>query len=57
MPSRLESITYEIIVNTVAPDRRLDLLHANVRKYGTIFNTVAPGNELTGELHRMSASP
>ena len=26
------------------PDRRLELLHDNVKKYGTVFNTVAPGN-------------
>jgi uncharacterized OsmC-like protein len=52
VPPRLESISYEIIVDTDEPDRRLDLLHENVRKYGTVFNTVAPGTELTGVLHR-----
>jgi len=52
VPPRLESITYEIIVETDEPDRRLDLLHENVRKYGTVFNTVAPGTELAGVLHR-----
>jgi hypothetical protein len=39
------------------PDGRLDLLHENVRKYGTVFNTVAPGTELTGALRRKSESP
>lgn len=52
VPPRLESITYEIIVDTDEPERRLDLLHENVRKYGTVFNTVAPGTELTGVLLR-----
>lgn len=52
VPPRLESITYEIIVDSDEPDRRLDLLHENVRRYGTVFNTVAPGTELTGVLHR-----
>ena len=56
VPPRLESIRYEIIVDTDEPDRRLDLLHENVRKYGTVFNTVAPGTELTGVLHRKIAS-
>ena len=56
VPPRMESITYEIVVDTDEPDRRLDLLHDNVRKYGTVFNTVAPGTELTGVLCR-KASP
>ncbi len=57
VPPRLESIRYEIIVDTDEPDRRLDLLHENVKKYGTVFNTVAPGTELTGVLHRKTSSP
>lgn len=52
VPPRMESIGYEIIVDSDEPDRRLDLLHENVRKYGTVFNTVAPGTELAGVLRR-----
>ncbi len=57
VPPRLESIRYEIIVDTDEPERRLDLLHENVRKFGTVFNTVSPGTELTGVLRRKSESP
>jgi len=52
VPPRMESIRYEIVVDTDEPDRRLDLLHENVKKYGTVFNTVAPGTDLAGVLHR-----
>ena len=52
VPPRLESIHYEIIVDTDEPDRRLDLLHDNVRKFGTVFNTVAPDTALSGVLRR-----
>lgn len=52
VPPRMESIDYEIIVDTDEPDRRLELLHDNVRKYGTVFNTVAPGTTLSGQLRR-----
>jgi uncharacterized OsmC-like protein len=52
VPPRMESITYEIIVDTDEADRRLELLHDNVRKYGTVFNTVAPGTALNGVLRR-----
>ena len=52
VPPKMESITYEIIVDTDEVDRRLQLLHDNVKKYGTVFNTVAPGTQLTGILRR-----
>jgi hypothetical protein len=29
-----------------------ELLHDNVRKFGTVFNTVAPGTALSGVLRR-----
>jgi uncharacterized OsmC-like protein len=51
-PPFLSSITYELIVDTDEDDRRLDLLHYNVRKYGTIFNTVAAATKLEGVITR-----
>ncbi len=54
VPPKMESITYEIIVDTDEPDHRLALLHENVRKYGTVFNTIAPGTSLSGVLRRRS---
>jgi uncharacterized OsmC-like protein len=56
VPPRMESITYAIVVDTDEPDRRLDLLHDNVRKYGTVFNTVAPGTDLSGTVRRKGSS-
>ena len=52
VPPRMESIRYEIIVDSDEEDRRLALLHENVRKYGTVFNTVSPGTDLSGVLRR-----
>ena len=52
VPPRLESIAYENIVDSDEPERRLELLHYNVRKFGTVFNTVAPGTALSGVLRR-----
>lgn len=52
VPPKLASIHYEIIVDTAESDQRLNLLHDNVRKYGTVFNTVAPGTALGGTLRR-----
>jgi len=52
VPPKMESIGYEIIVDTEESDQRLALLHENVKKYGTVFNTVAPGTDLSGTLRR-----
>lgn len=52
IPPRMESIRYEVIVDTNESDQRLALLHENVKKYGTVFNTVSPGTDLTGGLRR-----
>ena len=52
VPPKMESIRYEIVVDTDEEDRRLALLHENVKKYGTVFNTVMPGTDLSGLLRR-----
>ncbi len=52
VPPKMESIRYEIIVDTDESEQRLALLHENVKKYGTVFNTVLPGTDLSGSLRR-----
>jgi uncharacterized OsmC-like protein len=52
VPPRLESIDYEILVDSDESDHRLALLHDNVRKYGTVYNTVSPGTRLAGVIRR-----
>ncbi|WP_298017801.1 OsmC family protein [uncultured Castellaniella sp.] len=52
VPPKMESISYEIIVDTDESDQRIKLLHENVKKYGTVFNTVAPGTVLNGVMRR-----
>lgn len=53
VPPKMESIDYEILVDTDETEPRLGLLHENVKKYGTVFNTVAPGTQLLGVMKRM----
>jgi len=55
VPPRMESIEYEIILDTDEDDRRLALLHENVKRFGTVFNTIAPGTHLTGVIRRADA--
>lgn len=51
-PPMITSIEYEIVIDSDENDHRLDLLHTNVRKFGTISNTVAKGTKLEGTLRR-----
>jgi uncharacterized OsmC-like protein len=51
-PPRILRVDYELIVDTDEDDARLDLLHRNVRKYGTISNTVAEATHLEGVIRR-----
>ncbi len=52
----MTKITYAIIVDTDEDDRRLELLHTNVRKYGTISNTIARATTLEGSIRRASST-
>lgn len=56
-PPKIVSIDYEIAVDTDETDHRLDLLHQNVRKFGTIANTLAGATQLNGRIVRRAASP
>ena len=51
-PPKMVSVDYELIVDTDEDDRRLNLLHLNVRKFGTISNTAAAAVKLEGVIKR-----
>jgi hypothetical protein len=51
-PPRMVRIDYSIVVETDESEHRLKLLHENVRKFGTIFNTVAAACTLAGTMTR-----
>lgn len=51
-PPRIVSVDYELVIDTDESDQRLELLHKNVRKYGTISNTVAAAARLEGTIKR-----
>ena len=51
-PPKMIRIDYEILVDTDETDQRIDLLHKNLQKYGTITNTLAEATELVGAIAR-----
>ena len=53
-PPKLTLIRYEIIVDSAETDQRLDLLHRNILKYGTISNTMSAAVPLDGVLRRVA---
>ena len=40
-PPKMTAITYRLEVVTDEPEHRVDLLHRNISRYGTIYNTLA----------------
>lgn len=51
-PPKLTLIRYQITVDSAETDQRLDLLHRNILKYGTISNTLSGAVPLEGSLTR-----
>jgi uncharacterized OsmC-like protein len=49
-PPLMTSLHYRVEVVSNEPENRGKLLHRNIRKFGTITNTLAAACELTGEL-------
>ena len=51
-PPKLTLIRYQVIVDSDENDQRLDLLHRNILKYGTISNMLSAAVPLEGTLIR-----
>ena len=51
-PPKILSVEYDLVVDTDETDHRLELLHTNIRKYGTISNTVAAAITLQGTIRK-----
>lgn len=49
-PPRMIRMRYRVDIVTDEPRRRVELVHRNIRKFGTITNTLAAACELTGEM-------
>jgi uncharacterized OsmC-like protein len=49
-PPRMTRMRYRVEIVTDEAQSRIDLLHRNIRKYGTITNTLAAACELSGEI-------
>ncbi|MDH6531950.1 putative OsmC-like protein [Aurantimicrobium minutum] len=52
LEARVTEIDYVLTVDTTESDSKLELLHKNLLKFGTIYNTLAPGTTITGRIQR-----
>ena len=48
--ARIDDITYLVTLETNADQNKLDLLHKNLMKFGTIYNTIKIGTNLSGSI-------
>lgn len=49
-PPRFTHIAYRLHVRTAEPAERVELLHRNIRRHGTVYNTLAAVCEVTGRI-------
>ncbi len=49
-PPKIARITYVLTVVTDEPDHRVDLLHRNIQRHSTIYNTLAAACDVTGTI-------
>ena len=53
-PPHIARMHYELEITTDEPEARLELLHRNLQKFGTITNTLSKACEVTGSIHAVS---
>jgi uncharacterized OsmC-like protein len=53
-PPRIARVSYVLRVVTDEPRARVELLHRNIRKFGTITNTLAAAGEVTGSIESVA---
>ena len=56
-PPKFVEVSYEMRITTSEPQRRIDLIHLNLRKFGTVYNTLAAVCEVHGTLVAVSPLP
>lgn len=56
-PPKFVEITYSLRVATDEPPRRVELTHSNLRKFGTVYNTLAAVCEVHGTMQAVARDP
>lgn len=56
-PPKMIRITYSLHLVTDETEHRVELLHHNIRRYGTIYNTLAATCEVSGTVQVNATAP
>ncbi|TQK68621.1 MULTISPECIES: OsmC family protein [unclassified Nocardioides] len=54
-PPRFVEVRYRLRIVTDEPTRRVDLVHQNLRKFGTVYNTLAAVCDVDGTVEAVGA--
>ncbi len=54
--ARISKLAYRIEIETEESDSRLELLHKNLKRQGTIFNTISATTNMHGEVVRVTSA-
>jgi len=50
VPPAMVSVDYELTIYSHAEARKVDLIYRNVKKFGTVYNTVSAACEVNGKM-------
>lgn len=54
-PPQFVEVEYDVRIVTDEPERRVDLLHRNLRQFGTVYNTLAAVCDVHGTVAAATA--
>lgn len=52
-PPKFIEINYQIFLNTEESDHRIELLHKNIKQFGTVYNSISEQTKISGEIIRV----
>ncbi len=51
-PPKFIEIHYKVFLNTEESDHRIELLHKNIKQFGTVYNSISEETNIEGEIIR-----
>ncbi len=52
-PPKFIEIRYKILIETNETEQRLDLLHRNIKKFGTVYNSISEETVISGIIEKL----
>lgn len=56
-PPKFVSVQYDLRITTEEPPRRIELVHTNLRRFGTVYNTLASVCDVDGTVTAVPTTP